>query len=250
MLLCSHKFMTRGPSDQANSAHGIDKIVESLEEAENSAVSVGGTHESTNLNSNNISNEYEEINNTLTQIENSNGENRLDQYANSDYNPGELEFGGFNSNTGRVLEKYLTQIADKLDIPGGQFSYEKGAGVLKSGMGYTLGAAPNHTEPQYKLDDLFDEELETLGNVVSSLTETYDKDSEMGKYLAAFQKLGDEEKTQSEIAEEVGIHQATLSNKKSEWEEYGLVEDRDYTKAGELVNDLIDELKFLKEETY
>lgn len=224
--------MRNGPSDQANSAYGIDKIVESIDDLERSAVAVGQSHETTNVNNgaNEVQSEDEvwetlnKVNDTLKNLETSYGENSLKQYINLENNPEEFRFGGFTSCHGISVEQYTTELANELDLSDSDQQYQS-------------------------LLEVPDETIEQIGEIYSSLTESFDKpDQDQGKYIASFKLYGEKDLTQMEISDRAGVNQADLSNRKTTWKDQGIIDEDGYTEAGRIINDMIDDIYSLKEQ--
>ena len=196
-----------------------------------------------------IDGSYENVNEVLTSIETQWDRDKLVSYAEGENNPEELRFEGFTSGLGKVVEGYVTELANQMSTPGGTYRFEEGGALNSSLGGYTTGAAPDQEETRFQnFSDLHDESLVKVGEVISTLTESIEKEGQkQGKHVEAFLQYGQTDKKQSQIAEDVGIDAGDLSRRKSDWEDYGLVEDGNYTESGEVMRDMIDEIYNLRE---
>lgn len=242
--------------DEWNPGERIDDIVEAVEDAEHSAVAVNGGHEETSVDLEDISEAESqywealgEVNDTLRELENNKGMKKLPLYVEGEHNPDDLRFEGFTSGLGKVVEEYVTELANEIDYSGGHFDFQNDNGAAKSAMGYTLGAKPDEEITEFEsLDEIPEGVLEEVGSLIDTVTESvaYD-DKRQGKYMEAFRQYAETDKTQAEIADDIGIDKADMSRRKSAWEEEGLVEDREYTETGQVMAEMINEVYCAKE---
>lgn len=185
-----------------------------------------------------------EVNDTLRQLENNRGLKKLSLYSKGDHNPEDLRFEGFTSGLGKIVENYVTELANEVDQSGGQYEFMQDSGAVKTAIGYTLGASPDGEAKGYdSFEEVPEDILEGIGDVISTITESaVHEDQKQGKYIEAFKLYGETDMSQREIARQSEIDEGSLSRRKSQWQEAGLIEGDEYTEAGETLVEMVDEV--------
>ena len=189
-----------------------------------------------------------EVNETLRKLDSTPKTGTLTEYVSGEASSEDFGFGRFNSVTGRVVEHYITELANELDLSGGQYRFGEDNGAVKTSIGYTLGAKPDAGDYSFTgLDDIPEENLEDIGEVIGTVTESKVRDDKKsGKYMEAFQLYAETDMNQKEIAEQTELDPASMSRRKQVWEESGLVENGEYTAAGEIMSEMIDQIYEVK----
>jgi len=196
---------------------------------------------------------YAEVNQILNALSPTHRSDNLTAYVQGENTDQHLGIEESKSGLTKIVDDSLEEVSESLDSQELSYRFGEDNGAIMSSSGYTNGAVPDHPledeEDTYNaLESMKPDELEKIGSMIDTLTEDSTTRKE-GKYVEAFQMYTGE-KTQTQIAEHVGLDQSTLSLRAKEWKEKGLVENTDqgieYTEPGQALNQMIDNIYYTR----